>query len=1360
MASTLPRTPSGKRVEVLEREIENLNYEFALGIPNPKWQSPSSRPVTERSKEEQCRVWIKELFWKNTEAFERALNGFREQVRSEIRQGKQWVHKPNQESGTVPSREDFLKTSNTHRYQSSGEERLKRVDTLWGFLHSEMWIIRGGESPLEGSQSSPRPRNLANGPPRTSSNCNYQEPQVARTPQAKRKASNDQEVFYTAPSSPTLPAEGQYPSLGNLDEYDDPKCNEFNLNTDPSDRADKLNVEAQRFRSTTKRQSKITDHMFIAKSSRGNPPPASKAAQSSPLNDTSSFGMAGPSTSPEVSFATTTADPVFDRPEHSRHFETSFDTVITEPSDETATQPDSVDGIMMSEEFSMMLKSLEGDVPTSRETEQQQPSVEQELVAELIRNGPFSKDQKCFSAKVPLRARYELERVKKYWDMNPKDILVGDKPYEKYSDFWQWLSDLGQRNNKTLPEKPSVKAWNAACGRFEGDRLSEAVILSGTLDWCTKDEPGIFKFRLNPLKIDRTCRFYRRFGSDRFLTITMPYPSRPPGHLRIKDRNSLREALADWLVQNNHYLLKRTWKAFYIEEFKSKKKSKPGDPRVRVDFFAVDGSDFTTRLSPPTLSPVNEAAESHTRMTVDQLIQWHTPLNENRSQTDCKLFSRLSLALSKTWATVVVRPHQFLKLPDAPDKPVMNDGCALMSRSLARDICTKLGIDGVTPSAFQGRIAGAKGLWMVDRDRGEDERFWIQVSDSQLKVKPHPRDFFGHVDKEKITFEVVGWSKPLRSSEINTQLLEVLNNRGQVRNRVADIARDAIRSIYSEFEIVMEKNSIPLARALIQKIRPNTEDGHSRTNIRRIDQWLSNNIESIIRFLEAGFSPRDFHPLRERLRICLRDTLDRYVTQLHIPIPLSTYAYCIADPYGVLEENEVHFAFSGQWRDCAYFDDAMVDGVDVLVGRTPAHCPWDIQRRRAVWKSELRHFKDVIVFSTKGTTPLASLLSGGDYDGDRTWVCWDSGIVESFTNTTPPAIEPGPEHFGLVKHARPMETVSSVEDMLQNTFKFNLATTNLGQCTVEHNKLAYDEKEGISSPLSLELATLLSHLVDSTKSGLQLTEEQWARYRKSISPRERQLPAYKDLGAKKGKPENINDFLRFDIAFQEREEALKKFNQKFSGVEDKRDESLLRPWQNAFARAEREKQEDTGTSGNIGLAKGPALYGVLKTLEAEIDQAYSKWQHGCHSLETPEKTTAFKIQLAAETLGQIQMPSICHPLVHTWQNSEYEWRILLASASYYFRWRSAFPLYAAGEALCWIKIGNEPARLIRDQVYVSMKVNSSAARRLAGAEAEQLATEDLEGYEESDDDDGSEEFDRESAIDALNEIDRLYQSQH
>lgn len=38
---------------------------------------------------------------------------------------------------------------------------------------------------------------------------------------------------------------------------------------------------------------------------------------------------------------------------------------------------------------------------------------------------------------------------------------------------------------------------------------------------------------------------------------------------------------------------------------------------------------------------------------------------------------------------------------------------------------------------------------------------------------------------------------------------------------------------------------------------------------------------------------------------------------------------------------------------------------------------------KAVFKLELSHLVDVVVFPTRGTYPLAGKLQGGDYDGDK-----------------------------------------------------------------------------------------------------------------------------------------------------------------------------------------------------------------------------------------------------------------------------------------------------------------------------------------------------------------------------------------
>lgn len=1317
--SSLPATPQGKSGKILHQQIDSLNHEFDLGLPNPELYSPGSHSRTKRSKEEECWIYLKALFWRDYKAFERGLDSFKEEIRAEIKaaaRDKRWIHKPRQDSGTIPSRDHFLQTDGYRGI--SVDERQHRVDVLWNTLRSEVWLLEGGVDPSHSSRTLGRPRNLANGPRRASDN-GAELPATTTTPQSKRKSDLEAQVFYTAPNSPNLPPEGKYPSLGNLDEYNGPNRDDFLFDETTMEATDDLDLDDQTSRKSRKRQSKITDHMLISKSDRS---PGNKSFQS-----LASIQNANTVT-PGTSFATS-VDSVFDPSEHG--IETSFGTDVTEPLDDVLTQADSIDAAMQSEDASILLRSIEGEGALSLGPQQAYITAEQKLLNTLIEKGPFS-NRISFLDKVPLRAKYELERVRLEWGVDHKHIFVGEKPHEKHADFWSWLGALSVRFNKSLPEKSSPKAWDAAIDRFQGERHSETVVLTGALDWCDEAESGIFKLRLNPLKLDRTCRFHRRFGSDRFLSITIPSSSKAPKYIQ-ESKASLQEVAAKWLSGYDQFLLGRVWRAFFVEEHKikttkTKTQTKSEKTRFRVDLFAVDGVDFFKKLHAPALSPPGQSCDVHTRMTVEQLIEWHIPSRENSKQTDCKLFNRIHLGLSKTWATKVLIPNQIRKLPDIDGKPVMNDGCALMSRPLARAICEDLGIDGNTPSCFQGRIAGAKGLWMVDKERAEDG-FWIKISDSQLKVKPHPSDFDVSVDKEKLVFEVADWSKPLRPSELNAQMLEVLDNRGRPKNRIAELARTAINDLYIEFKTVIEKDSIPLARALMQKIRPMPEDGSSRNNIRRIDQWIVKDTEAVIRFLEAGFSPRNFVPLRDRLWRCLVDTLNRYVNECHVPVPLSTYAYCIADPYGVLEEDEVHFGFSSQWKDCPEFEDAIVDGVDILVGRNPAHCPWDIQRRKAVWKQDLRHFKDVIVFPTKGDTPLASLLSGGDYDGDRPWICWDPKLVESFNNAMPLDDVPDADHFGLIVHARPMTSVKSTEDFLEGAFKFNLTMSKLGLCTSEHERIAYDEPDGINSPTALELATLLSHLVDSRKAGVQLTDDGWKQYLKKLSPRERTAPAYKDIDAKKGKSSNINDFLKFNVAVAEKNMALQKFHELCESAGEKvRDLDLVRPWQAVWTRAVREKDEES-----------PLLLATLNTIKEQIGQARDKWLSNCN----PDVPMPSKVQLATEYLNRIEKPDILHPLGHTWQNSDYEWQTILASAAYYFYWRSPFPLYAAGETLCWIKTGKEPARLIRDCVYVSMKVNGKVARRLADEEVDDAPNDDSE-YS-----DGSDEYDGESVFDGI-----------
>jgi len=68
-----------------------------------------------------------------------------------------------------------------------------------------------------------------------------------------------------------------------------------------------------------------------------------------------------------------------------------------------------------------------------------------------------------------------------------------------------------------------------------------------------------------------------------------------------------------------------------------------------------------------------------------------------------------------------------------------------------------------------------------------------------------------------------------------------------------------------------------------------------------------------------------------------------------------------------------------------------------LVYRSPLQQLSDIQKFTAVSCPALTYLTDVIVFSTQGKQSPASLLSGGDYDGDQAWVIWHPDFVQHVT---------------------------------------------------------------------------------------------------------------------------------------------------------------------------------------------------------------------------------------------------------------------------------------------------------------------------------------------------------------------------
>ncbi|KAJ5323313.1 RNA-directed RNA polymerase [Penicillium atrosanguineum] len=1233
--------------------LDKLNQEYELEIPAPQDWSPIARG-SNKSVLLEISEGLRSLFWGHRPILDRILADFEEWIAgNQPRTKQQW---------------NFVKWQFEQQPQAlSKTDRDQRVDHLFLLIRSELYLLKN--KPLVSNN-----RALKN--PREAS--------IGHSPKKRRISNGDDDEFHTAPNSP---AKGHQPVTPDLRQLE-------------------ISEQSERSFNQLGNRSQTPAPTFLERL---------RASETVPHNERRYDALRPAMDAVDTSFSIVTSSSLV--ASHSERLEESFATDITEPMDFQSTYADSVVDMFIEQEMSM-----NADMPAPDE---QTNSMQEHLVTQLLQYGPFSVDQPL-PARIALRSRYELERIAQAWNVPLDQMLKNSRVCTDHETFWKWVQHHSLRGDRPMPEKSPRRAWDAAVDDFKTGRHSEVVVLTGELDWCAKNEPGIFKLRLNPLKPERTCRFHRRFGSDRFLTVTIPAAARPPEHLRLNDQPSvLRQSIASWLTRNDHYCLGRTWRAFFVEEVKSKKKVK-AEPRFRVEFFAVDGADFLRR-SLASLAPPNQASERHTPMSLSDLLEWHMPSAANHNQKSCMLFQRISLGLSKIWTSVVVPPTRVINLLDVrrPGQPVMNDGCALVSRNLARRICEQLGINGDIPSAFQGRIAGAKGLWMVDSERSKHGAFskdggdgiWIEISDSQLKIKPHPVDWKGFVDEEKLTFEVVNWSKPLHPVDLNIQLLGILEFGGHVKEYVAKLTHDGVWALYHDFAHVLQTNDAVHCRNLLQKLRPSSEDGP--TKARRMEQWNISDAEYIIRLTEAGFKPQSFRPLRRRLRKYLEYLLEQHVEELHIQVPLSTYAYCIADPYGVLQSDEVHFGLSTNWRDPNNeFLDNMVTGRDVLVGRLPAHVPSDIQRRKAVWKNELRHFKDVIVFPTTGDVPLAHMLSGGDYDGDTPWICWDPTIVEAFHNSDLPDGDCPPQQYGLTEHSVPMAQLPTTADFLQSVFEFNLTMSSLGKCTIEHEKVSYDES--IDSPNAKELACLLSQLVDGRKGGVHLSELAWQKYRNKISPKKRLPPAYR-LPLRKPKTSNIVDYLKFEIAMSERDAILKQLNDTFPEDEglDDRDEDLIRPWQGAITAAGNSEPNNRDLSN------------ALSKMEQCIKRIFDQW---VNSFTNPNETETFspKSREVISRLASFPPPEGSHWLICLWRNRPDEWQRLLGSYLYQHHPHSTLPFHAFGEALCQLKASSQSSRSIIHDVLVTYRVNQKMVARLTARETlaePEAIEEDADEYE-------------------------------
>jgi hypothetical protein len=455
--------------------------------------------------------------------------------------------------------------------------------------------------------------------------------------------------------------------------------------------------------------------------------------------------------------------------------------------------------------------------------------------------------------------------------------------------------------------------------------------------------------------------------------------------------------------------------------------------------------------------------------------------------------------------------------------------------------------------------------------------------------------------------------------------------------------------------------------------------------------------------LESGFDPLTDKYLATCIQQVVKLWLSSVRSKLKIRLGKSAMALGVADPTGCLKPGEIHMASSETFRDEVSGEVWSHLKGEVLVARHPSLRCSDMQKVKAVYKEELSHLTDVVVFPSRGCVPLAQKLQGGDYAGDTFWLCWDPKLTTDFRNAPAPLQEPELEYYGIKKDTRKLgdvlESDNNVDTWLSESFKFKLQEDLLGKATKMHGKLAYKENS-ISSKKAEDLAGLHDLVIDSAKNGHTLTSSAFNEIVRTkldirkglIKPaHESWMDPTKDSTNARLEPnlKHIIDYLLFQVVNPRIEQLTKDCQEKLVDAKSY-DEDLIRPYQ--------DRQTDID----------PIVVDVLRRLNADLAKVNFI---GNFAEKTTNELYTLQANRAREAYTAVQHIHIGDRVVQEWlrgttPNSLNAWELVKASAFYNDKHKHRLPLafLGAGKELCYIKaMARSDSKVTVESLYATYK---------------------------------------------------------
>ncbi|KAL3502016.1 hypothetical protein ACH5RR_036465 [Cinchona calisaya] len=413
-----------------------------------------------------------------------------------------------------------------------------------------------------------------------------------------------------------------------------------------------------------------------------------------------------------------------------------------------------------------------------------------------------------------------------------------------------------------------------------------------------------------------------------------------------------------------------------------------------------------------------------------------------------KYAARLGQSFSSSTETLNVGRYEIEMIPDiqvrgAPEY-VFSDGIGKISAEFARRVAIKCGLKGSTPSAYQIRYGGFKGVVAVD-----------PTSSKKLSLRKSMKKY----DSDNTKLDVLAWTK-YQPCYLNRQLITLLSTLG-VKDHVFEKKQ---REAVAQLDTILTD---PLrAHEALELMSP----GES-TNILK-------------EMLKCGYMPDSEPFLSMMLHTFRASKLLDLRTKARIFVPSGRSMMGCLDETRTLEYGQVFVQFSGAQHK-QFYEDSLLNydsGSEhnfilegrVVVAKNPCLHPGDIRVLKAVNLPALHHMVDCVVFPQKGVRPHPNECSGSDLDGDIYFVCWDPDLIPP-RQASPMDYTPAPSM--QLDHE---VTIEEVEEYFTNY----IVNDSLGIIANAHTVLADQELLKAMSDPCLKLARLFSIAVDFPKTGV------------------------------------------------------------------------------------------------------------------------------------------------------------------------------------------------------------------------------------------------------------------------------------